>query len=333
MILETRELGIGYGRGRQVAMSLAGKLNLRLEAGKLVGLLGPNGVGKSTLLRTLAGMHAPLEGLVLLRGRDVQGLTPKVLSKRLSIVLTAPPQANMMTGYDLVALGRLPYTDWLGRLSGHDRKMIGWALQAVDAATLAGQAVSQLSDGQRQKLVIARALAQDTDILLLDEPTAFLDLPHRVEIMQLLKSLAHQTDRAILVSTHDLDLALRTCDTLWLMTSEELRAGAPEDLVIDGGITQTFSTAGVTFDERSGSFALDIEKGAIIHVHGQTTQAIWMRRALDRKGYQLGEAASVANIAHKANGAGPEWHLTIGLHLSRHGSIASVLSALEDAQI
>ena len=185
MALQTRALTIGYRRRRQPDIVLASQLNLRLRPGTLVGLLGVNGVGKSTLLQTLAGTQAPLAGSVLLAGRDLRQLGAGDLARRLSMVLTRSPSAVAMTGFELVALGRLPHTDWLGKLRADDRRMVAWALEAVDARDLANESVAELSDGQRQKLMIARALAQETEVMLLDEPTAFLDLPRRIETMQL----------------------------------------------------------------------------------------------------------------------------------------------------
>ena len=243
MALQTRDVTIGYRRRRQPDIVLASQLNLRLRPGTLVGLLGVNGVGKSTLLRTLAGTQAPLAGSVLLAGRDLRRLGAGDLARRLSMVLTRSPSAVAMTGFELVALGRLPHTDWLGKLRADDRRMVAWALEAVDARDLANESVAELSDGQRQKLMIARALAQETEVMLLDEPTAFLDLPRRIETMQLLKALAHDTSRAILAATHELDLALRHCDALWLMSGRGIQVGEPAQLAGDGSISRAFGMA------------------------------------------------------------------------------------------
>lgn len=331
--LQTQDLSIGYPQRRKGDICLASSLDLRLEPGSLVGLLGPNGVGKSTLLRTLAAMQSPLAGQVLLDGEDARSMRPGDLAKRLSLVLTNTPCPGLMTGFELVALGRLPHSDWLGRLSQRDRETISWALGAVNAEELACQLVTELSDGQRQKLMIARALAQETAIMLLDEPTAFLDLPRRVEIMRLLKRLAHQTERAILVSTHDLDQALRNCDQLWLMREGAMLVGAPEDLVLDGGMTETFRADGISFDVPSGAFAVETPAGPAIYVKGSGTRETWMRRALARNGYRFDPVASVAELSLQENGQGPEWRLTIDGRLSRHHNVAAVLEALKDAGI
>lgn len=333
LALETRNLAIGYRRTRQSNIRLASGLNLRLAPGKLVGLLGPNGVGKSTLLRTLAGMHAPLDGMVLMAGEDVRKLNPSELATRLSLVLTDAPRMGLMTGYELVALGRLPHTDWLGKLSDRDRMMIDWALSAVSATELAAGRVAELSDGQRQKVMIARALAQDSNILLLDEPTAFLDLPRRVETMHLLRKLAQDAGLAIMASTHDLDLALRNCDELWLMKEGAICAGAPEDLVLDGELGDTFRVSGITFDKSSGTFALSRSHGPRVAVAGEGIRANWMRRALERVGYRLANISSAANLSFLENGARGQWQLTVEGRESRHDSIAAVLNALKDEGI
>ena len=329
MTLRTRDLAIGYRRRGRPDMILARELNLCLQPGELVGLLGPNGIGKSTLLRSLGGMQPPLSGQVLLEERAVARLKPQERARQLSMVSTAAPRPRLMSGYALVALGRHPHTDWLGRLTPEDHAIIAWALDAVKGAELAEQPVAELSDGQRQKLMIARALAQQSDIMLLDEPTAFLDLPRRIETMALLKQLAQTTRLAILVSTHDLDLALRNCDRLWLMSQAGVKAGAPEDLALDGSLGATFHAEGIHFDQRRGSFTLEAAPGARVYAPGDGEQAMWLRRALTRAGYALAEQPGPIEISHQQNGQGANWHLRISARKSRHATIEAALRALE----
>ena len=180
-------------------------------------------------------MQAPLSGQIQLSGRPLSAIAPRERARAVSVVLTETVPPGMMDAYSLVSIGRHPYSGWFGGLSRHDKERIDWALSAVGASSLASRQVAELSDGERQKISIARALAQEAKLMLLDEPTAFLDLPRRVELMSILRNLAHRENLALLLSTHDLDLALRFADRLWLMTSEgTLIQGAPEALAMNG---------------------------------------------------------------------------------------------------
>ncbi len=248
MNLITKSLMIGYTPPRKPRIVVAEGLNLTLHGGELTCLIGRNGVGKSTLMRTLAGVQKPLEGSVLLGEASIHHLSPTQLAKAVAIVLTEPIAPSQMRGTDLVALGRHPYTDWAGRLSDHDMAQVQWAIQAVDGAHLADLPISEMSDGSRQRLLVARALAQETDLILLDEPTAFLDVVSRAEMMSLLKHLAQTTGRAVLVSTHDLDLALQMTDSLWVMDRGVVHVGTPSDLAHNHILSQTFHSERVKFN-------------------------------------------------------------------------------------
>ena len=326
--LETGQLAIGYP-GRRGENRLAQGLDLELSSGRLVGLLGANGIGKSTLLRTLAGIQPALAGQVLVSGVDIRSLQPVERARRLGLVLTTPSPPSLMNGYSLVALGRHPHTDWLGSLREEDHRQIRAALRAVKAQEIAGMPVAQLSDGQRQKLFIARALAQECPVMLLDEPTAYLDLPRRIETMALLKRLAHEQKRAILVSTHDLELALRSCDRLWLMSASGITVGAPEDLALDGSLGDALAVDGISFDQHRGSFFADARGGLAVRVHGAGIEAIWLRRALKRAGYTVSERTKAIVASPGQNGRGPAWQLQVNERVSHHATIAELLSELE----
>ena len=300
-VLRTEDLSIGYRRARRDPVVIARDLSFSLQPGELVCLLGPNGAGKSTLMRTLARLQPPLSGRIWLDDRFLEELRPGQLARRLSIVLTDRVDVGAMSGYGLVSLGRHPYTGWTGTLNEQDEQIVRWALHAVRAKDLSDRLTVEMSDGERQKVLIARALAQQPRVMLLDEPTAFLDLPRRVEVMDLLRQLANENGQAILLSTHDLDLALRNADRLWLLSSDgELFDGAPEDLILNGAFERVFSAEGVTFDRERGSFHTRQEACGRLRLEGDGVAAFWTRRALERIGYAVekeGENGDTASCA------------------------------------
>lgn len=287
-IVELEQAAIGY-RGRERAERIVARgIDVSLREGEFVCLLGPNGAGKSTLIRTIAGMQPPLEGVVALDGRPLSSYSSRDLAQRMSLVLTERAAVGMMPVSTLVALGRHPFTNWTGRMGIHDIEAVRMAMAAVGVEALAHRPVCELSDGERQKVMIARALAQDPKVMILDEATAFLDLPRRVEFMHLLRRLAPAGPRAILLSTHDLDLALRCADRLWLLPpGGPLREGTPEDLVLSDAFASAFADAEVRFDKESGAFRLDSGERGTIALHGEDVAAMWTHRALERAGYRV----------------------------------------------
>ena len=285
-VLRAEKLAIGYHISRREERLVASGLNVQMEAGEMVCLLGPNGAGKSTLMRTLAGLQPALAGEVWLDGARLESLSASERARRLSIVLTERVDVGNLSAFGLVSLGRHPYTGWSGGLGESDLAAIHWALDAVGATALAQRPVLELSDGERQKVLIARALAQQPKLILLDEPTAFLDLPRRVEMMSVLRTLARETGKAILLSTHDLDLALRSADRLWLLGGDGLlHAGAPEDLVLSGAFERAFASERVNFDAFAGSFRIERPAAGIVHLRGEGLSRRWTERALEREGY------------------------------------------------
>ncbi len=239
-LLSARGLTAGYG-GRRGRTVLEG-VSVELAAGEMVAVLGPNGAGKSTLLRTLAGMLPALGGRLELEGCELAAMSPRRRARRIGVVLPERVAPGMLTGSALVALGRYPRTGWSGRLGEEDRRAVGRALAAVGASHLADREAAELSDGERQRLMIARALAQEPKVLVLDEPTAYLDLPGRVEVMDLLAGLA-RAGSAVVVSTHDLDLALRAATRVWLLDrGGELRCGTPAGLLSAGAFQTAFAS-------------------------------------------------------------------------------------------
>ncbi len=334
-LLQASDLAVGYApRGGERRVVVSG-VSLRLAAGEMVCLLGPNGAGKSTLLRTLAGMQTALAGDIELLGRALAAWTPRQLARRVGVVLPERARVGMLTARALVALGRYPHTDWLGRLRPGDERTVERALAAVGAAELAPRRVTALSDGELQKVMVARALAQEPTLLILDEPTAFLDLPGRVEMMGLLGGLAHGDSgaaEAVLLSTHDLDLALRTADRLWLLDREGgLTVGVPEDLVLSGAFRAAFDTAAVAYDALSGSFRLERRPRGTVWLGGDGVAAHWTRHALERKGFRVAgdpDGRPPGELAVEVGEAGG-WRSRAGGEERRHRSIDELLTYLE----
>lgn len=253
MSLETvalQKLSIGYKTKRGTRM-VADGMNATIRSGELTCLLGENGVGKSTLLRTLSGFQPMLGGNVAIEGRPLKAMTQREIARTVSVVLTERLDVQHMTVSELVALGRSPYTGFWGGLNDDDRQHVGEAIRQVGIEALADRLVATLSDGERQKAMIAKALAQQTPIILLDEPTAFLDYPSKVDMLLLLSRIAREQAKTIFLSTHDLELALQTADRLWLMTHQGIVIGTPRQLANDGTLQQFLARSDVRLDPKS----------------------------------------------------------------------------------
>ncbi len=324
-ILSTRALTIGY-KTKHRLHELEKDLNIDIHNGELVCLIGPNGCGKSTLMRTIAGLQKPLSGDTLISGVDVKKIKPHHYARLLSLVLTDQISVGGMSVMDIVAIGRYPHTNYFAQLKPEDHEIIDQALERVHLSNFKHRYFNELSDGEKQRVLIAKALAQDTPLILLDEPTAHLDLPNRVEIMNILKSLAKETNKAIFLSTHELDLALQTADTIWLMNREEaLMSGTPEDLVLSGMFERVFKSNAFQFDQRTGSFKVVHPIKGKVSVSGNDIPALWVRRALEREGYQLVESDSLPIRVHYADNS---WHLTIDNHTFQCPDIGQLLHTL-----
>ncbi|MCU4175303.1 ABC transporter ATP-binding protein [Carboxylicivirga sp. N1Y90] len=285
-ILELENLNIGYtqaGHRKEVASDLCASL----MKGEMTCLLGANGKGKSTLMKTICGFLKPLNGSLQFNGRDITRMTEREMAKEIAIVLTEKISTPNATVFELVAYGRSPFTGFLGRLSAKDKQIVDEAIFACGIQHKKYSPLAALSDGERQKATIAKALAQDTPLILLDEPTAFLDLPARVEIMQLLRKLASEKGKSILMSTHDLDLALQMSDRLWLLHHDQIVAGSPEDLTLINAFQSMFNKGGVEFDNKTGMFKVLYNHESLLPVHGHGFEYVLLRRAFARKGIKL----------------------------------------------
>ena len=254
-ILSTSKLSIGYHskKGNNV---IAENLNLTFEEGKLIALVGGNGIGKSTLLRTLTGIQKPLMGTVTLNEKDIHSYTALALAQNLSLVLTEKLPPSNLTVFELIALGRQPYTNWLGKLSDDDLERINRAIALTHIEHLIDKKHYEISDGQLQIVLIARALAQDTPLIILDEPTTHLDLFHKVSVFKLLKKLSQETNKCILFSTHDIDLAIQLSDEMIVMTEEMVVQDQPCNLILKGVFNTLFKDSSITFDGLKGKFVV-----------------------------------------------------------------------------
>lgn len=217
-------------------------------------IVGVNGIGKSTLLRTLGNIQPKLSGILLVDGEEIETYTNKSLAEKVSLVLTESIASKNMTVTELVALGRQPYTNWIGSLTEADKQKIEEAIALVEIATLRDIPCYQLSDGQLQRVMIARAIAQDTSILLLDEPTTHLDLYHKAHILKLLRTIAHKTKKTIVLTTHEIDLAIQLCDKILLLEATKSHFGQPCELIAAKSFEEIFPKDLIKFDRNTGSF-------------------------------------------------------------------------------
>jgi iron complex transport system ATP-binding protein len=254
-IIATTNLSIGYKTKKETNV-IAKNLNLELTSGKLITLVGGNGIGKSTLLRTLTGIQKPLLGSVFLHGKELKYYDSVALSQQLSLVLTENLPESNLTVFELIALGRQPYTNWIGKLTEEDLSLIKNVMQLVQIEHLADKKHFEISDGQLQKVMIARALAQDTSIIILDEPTTHLDLFHKVSIFKLLKKLSQETNKCILFSTHDIDLAIQLSDEMIVMTEDQITQDQPCNHITNGVFNSLFKDETITFDNEKGKFII-----------------------------------------------------------------------------
>jgi len=254
-ILSVSNLSIGYTTKKENIV-IAKNLNLNLEAGKLIALIGENGIGKSTLLRTLSGIQKPLNGSVYLNDRNIKEFSQVDLAQNLSLVLTEKLPPSNLTVFELIALGRQPYTNWIGKLTKDDLEKIKEAIALTQIEHLSDKKYYEISDGQFQNVLVARALAQDTPLIILDEPSTHLDLFHKVSLFKLLKKLAAESNKCILFSTHDIDLAIQLSDEMIVMTTDNVVQDQPCNLISNGIFDRLFKDENIKFDSEKGRFMI-----------------------------------------------------------------------------
>lgn len=286
VVLKGEQVTTGYRNGKHVTV-VHENLDFQLLSGELTCLLGCNGAGKSTLLRTLSSTQPALAGQIELLGRPLPEYSARERSKNIGIVLTDRTQTGGLTVFELVALGRQPHTGFFGRLTAHDKELVHHAIASVGIGEKTRCYAAELSDGERQKAMIAKALVQECPLIILDEPTAFLDVVSRIEVMALLHRLAVEEDKAVLLSTHDIDQALVLADKLWLMPPDRgLVCGVTEDVILGGGMDGLFSHPSIRFDSMHGVYSPKVDGKRSIWV--ETDDEVlrhWMQNALNRHGF------------------------------------------------
>ncbi len=285
-ILSLDSLSIGYlsGKNRNALLS---PLNASASKGELVAVIGRNGIGKSTLLRTVAGLQPPLSGNVYISARSIREYSRLELAQRVGFISTEIVKIANMTVYDLVSLGRFPYTSWLGKTDYQDHEIIMDSIEKAGMLDLYDRNISELSDGERQRTMIARVLAQDTAIMIMDEPTAFLDIKSKFEIVHLMHELTEKKRKTIIFSTHDLNIAIDQADKIWLTLDEGLLEGAPEDLMIQGSFDNLFNSSVLGFNSTDGNFSFRRKERGTIYVEGTGIKRHWTEKAIVRAGFSV----------------------------------------------
>ena len=281
-------LSIGFRKAGIRRRLLNEGLSFQAIPGELTAVIGPNGVGKSTLLRTIVRLLPPLQGSVYIQNRDVESFSQMELARACSFVPAGRIPVARLTVYDIISMARYPHTGWRGTLSDHDRSVIDAAVETLKLNNLAHRFVDELSDGERQRTWIARAVAQETPVIIMDEPTSFLDVPARFEIFRYLRQLAGKQKKAILIATHDIEFVLKMCDKVWLLLHDRTREGAPEDLLSGGYIDLLLgNNEDIRYLPGSGLELASPETIGRVSVSGEDIACRWMIQALERSGFTI----------------------------------------------
>lgn len=323
-IIHIKDLAIGYGNH-----TILDNINISLIEGELTALIGLNGVGKSTFLRTIIGLQNKLNGKVLLEGSELHKFGVSKLAKKLSFVSTEIINVNHLSVFDLVSQGRYSYTAWHGKLTKTDKDKVFEAVELVGMSEYINKSITEISDGERQRIMIARALAQDTPVIILDEPTAYLDLKNKYEIIHLLHSLTREKNKAILFSSHDLNIVLKEADRLIVMREDDIESGAPEDLLMNGCIEELFTNSSIIFDEDRADFSIKRNFKETVGLKGEGKALIWTSNALNRAGFRMSikeDTEKIVEIAEVDNQL--KWILRASGKKEQYNSIYELIRSL-----
>jgi len=295
ILLTLDSLKIGYVSGKREKILLP-PIKASANKGELIAVIGKNGIGKSTLLRTIAGLQVPLGGKIFYSGKNIHEYSRIDLAQKVGYISTEIVKVSNMTVYDLVSIGRFPHTNWLGKVDQRNHDAIMDALGKTGLSEFRNRFVAELSDGERQRTMIARILAQDTGLMVMDEPTAFLDIGSKYEILHLMHLLSNRNDKTIIFSTHDLHMAVSQADKIWLILDNELIEGAPEDLMIQGAFDHLFDSSPVNFNSDNGVFSFRSEEMGSIYLEGKGILRHWTEKAVNRAGFSVSEKITTPYI-------------------------------------
>ncbi len=326
-IVTIEGLSTGYRSGRDETIILEGLCSTAFR-GELIAVIGKNGSGKSTLLRTIIGLQPVLRGKIYHEERDILEYSRLELARKVGFISTETVRATNMNVYDLVSLGRYPYTNWTGRIDSENHNRILEALENAGMTSFYSRFISELSDGERQRAMIARILAQDTGLLLMDEPTAFLDIGSKFEILHLLHNLAKTTGKTIIFSTHDLQMAISQADKIWLLKDKRLVEGAPEDLMIQGEFDHIFDSSPARYNSDQGTFTFIGEEQGSIYVEGKGILRHWTEKAVNRNGFSVSKEKTGRYII-VPSGNFKNWRLVEGQKAEEFSTVYELAGAIK----
>ena len=334
IFVECRGVAIGYQDQSTASVVVKNNLSLKAYGGEMVAVIGQNGIGKSTLLKTIAGFQQPLSGERLIHSKPASAYHSDELAREMSFVSTEIVRVANLTVRELVGLGRFPYTNWFGHLGEEDHRIVAEAIRQVGLLGYEEKPVNRISDGERQRAMIARALAQDTRIIVLDEPTAFLDISNKYEIVRILHRLAEEQGKCIIFSTHDLNTALSMADRIWLMLNELVVEGVPEEVAAQGYFESLFaSNLHLFFDAEKGDFRIRKESRGIILLDAFGKEQFYATKALERIGFEVVDSSALSDLRIRQQTLpytisvffGEDgWNIKYGNHILRPGTLESL---------
>lgn len=315
-VVKLDNISTGY-KDKNNKKTVSRGINLRADKGKLIFLTGPNGSGKTTLLKTITGNLKPLNGRVTIAGKEISDLKGHKLSRLISVVLTEIPDPGYLTVEEIISLGRSPYTGFRNSLSDSDRSVIKKSLKTLGLDHLKGRLFSRLSDGEKQKTMIARALCQDTEIICMDEPSSHLDFPSRVELVSFLKTITEKENKTIIVSSHDLNIAINSSDIMWLIDqSGTIHSGSPEDLALSGTVGRVFNRGIFSFSESTGEFIIEKTFKEKIKISGDTIPSLWTEKGFRKLGFSRTEEMTDIHVIIKKQNGSYRWQFGGKIFLS-----------------